>query len=127
MDVEGKRTLNSQYTKDEEARLLQDNALIRHRWMEWFPKLLNTMSPTLDLNIVDKLKQWPRRRSPDGVPSRYELEEAIRALGRCKAVGPEGLPAELLKNLADEGESDTLETFHEIAVAVWRGGGVPRQ
>ena len=95
MDIEGKRTRISQYIKDEEARLLQDNALIRHRWMEWFPKLLNTMSPTLDPNIVDELKQWPRRRSPDGVPSRYELEEAIRALGNGKAVGPDGLPSEL--------------------------------
>ena len=36
-------------------------------------------------------------------PSRYEEEEAIRALANRKAVGPDGLPAELLKVLADEG------------------------
>ena len=31
MDVDGKRTFNSQYIKDEEGRLLRDNALIRER------------------------------------------------------------------------------------------------
>ena len=44
-----------------------------------------------------------------------------------KAVGPDGLPAELLNFLADEGELNTLGKFHDIIVAVWRGGGVPQQ
>ena len=33
MDVEGERTFSSQYTKDEEGRLLRDNALIPERWV----------------------------------------------------------------------------------------------
>ena len=37
-----------------------------------------------------------------------------------------GLPTEILKVLADEGET-TLGKFHDIIVAVWRGGGVPQQ
>ena len=41
-------------------------------------------------------------------------------------MGPDGLPAELLKVLADEGEN-ILGKFHDIIVAVWRGGGVPQQ
>ena len=44
-----------------------------------------------------------------------------------KAVGPDGLPAEPLKVLADEGDSDALGSFYEIIVAVWRGGAVPQQ
>ena len=58
MDVEGKRTFNSQYIKDEEGRSLRDNALIRERWVRWFHKLLHTKSPTLDPSIVDELEQW---------------------------------------------------------------------
>ena len=85
MDVEGKRTFNSQYIKDEEGRLLRDNALIRERWVRWFHKLHSTKSPTLDPSIVDELKQWPPCRPLDDVPSRYELEEAIRALANRKA------------------------------------------
>ena len=127
MDVEEKRTFNLQYIKDEEGQLLRDTALIRERWVRWFHKLLNTKSPTLDSRIVDELRQWPPCRPLDDVPSRYEVEEAIRALANRKAVGPDGLPAELLKVLADEGEFNPLGKFHDIIVAVWRGGGVPQQ
>ena len=125
MDVEGKRAYNSQYFEDEEGRLLWGNALIRERWVRWFHKLLNTNSPTLDPSIVDELKQGPPCRPLDDVPSRYEAEEAICALTNRKAVGVDGLPVELLKVFADEGELDTLGKFHDIIVAVWRGGGVP--
>ena len=76
---------------------------------------------------MDELQQWPPCRPLDDAPSRYEVEEAIRALANRKAVGPDGLPAELLKVLADEGELDTLGNFHDIIVAVWRGVGVPQQ
>ena len=127
MHVEGKRTFNSQCIKNEEGRLLRDNTLIRKRWVRWFDKLLSTKSPTLDPSNVDELKQWPPCRPLDDVPSRYEVEEAIRALANRTAVGPDGLPAEPLKVLADEGELNTLGKFHDIIVAVWRGGGVPQQ
>ena len=55
------------------------------------------------------------------------VEGAIRAWANRKVVGPDGLPAELLKVLADEEELDTLGKFHDISVAVWRGGSVPQQ
>ena len=42
ISVEGKKTFNSQYIKNEEGRLLRDNALIRKRLVRWFHKLLNT-------------------------------------------------------------------------------------
>ena len=57
MDVEWKRTFNSQYIKDEEGRLLRDNSLIRERWVRWLHKLLKTKSLTLDPSIVGELKQ----------------------------------------------------------------------
>ena len=77
---------------------------------------------------MDELKQWLPCRPLDDVPPRYEVEEeAIRALANRKAVGPDGLSAELLKVLADEEELNTLGNFHDIIVAVWRGGGVPQR
>ena len=107
MDVEEKRTFNSQYI-NEEGRLLLVTALIPERWVRWFHKLLNTKSPALDPSTVDDLKQWPPRIPLDDVSSRYEVEKAIRALANRKAVRPHDLPAELLKVLADAGEFDTL-------------------
>ena len=44
-----------------------------------------------------------------------------------KAVGPDGLPVELLKVLVDEGDLDNLGNVYEIVVAVWRRGRVPQQ
>ena len=106
--MEGKRTFNSQYIKDEEGRLLRDAVLIRERWLRWFHKLLNTKSPTLDPSIVDEHKQWPARGPLDDVPSRYGVEEAIHALANRKSEGPGGHPADLFKILADERELNTL-------------------
>ena len=73
MDMEGRRTFKSQYIKNEESRLLWNNDLIRERWVRWIYKPLNTKSPTLDLSIVDDLKQCPPCSSLDDVPSRYEV------------------------------------------------------
>ena len=87
-------------------------------------KLLETKSPTLDLTIVDELKVWPPCMTLDDVPSRYAVDETIRAMANRKAVGPVGLLAELLKILAD-GDSDVLVNLFDIVVAVWMGGGVP--
>ena len=54
-------------------------------------------------------------------------EEATRALANRKAIGPDGLPAELLKVLADVGELYTVGKLNDIIAAVWRGGGVTQQ
>ena len=55
------------------------------------------------------------------------MEEAIRAIANRKAVGPDGLPVELLMVLVDERDSDNLASFYEVVVAVWRRGRVPQQ
>ena len=91
---------------------------MRNRWVRWFHKLLNTKSPILHPSNVNKLKQWPPCRPLDDVPSRCEVEEAIRALVNRKGVGPDGLPAELFKVLEDKREFDTLGNFHDTIVAV---------
>ena len=127
MDAEGKRTFNSQYIKDEEGRLLRDDTLIRERWVKWFHKLLTTKSMTLDPSISGEIKQWPPCRPLDDIPSRYEVEEASRALANRKTVRLDSLPAELLKVLADEGVLNTVGTSRDIVVAVRRGGGVLQQ
>ena len=44
-----------------------------------------------------------------------------------KAVGPDGLPVELLKVLVDEGDSDNMASFDEIIIAVCRRGRVPQR
>ena len=87
-------------------------------------KLLNTKSPTLDPTITDELKVWPPYSPLDDVPSRNEVEEAIRAMANRKVVGTDGLPVELLKVPVDEGDPGNLRNFYEFVVAMWRRGCV---
>ena len=98
--------------------------------MRWLQKLLTSKSLTLDPRIVDELKQWPPCSPLVDVPSMYEVEEAIRALANRKAVGPDVLPAKLLKVLADTGQSNTIGNFHDtIVVCVvgrWRTATMER-
>ena len=100
---------------------------MRERWVRWFHKLLNAKSPTLDPTITDELKVWPSCSPLDDVPSRYEVEEAIRAMANRTAVGSGGLPVEFVKVLVDEEDSDTLGNLCGIVVAVWRQGHAPQQ
>lgn len=107
VDVERKRTFNSQYVKDEESRLLRHDALIRERWVRRCHTncyQVHTKSPRQDLPIVDAPKVRPQCRTLDGLPSSYEIDTLICAMANCKAVGPDGLPIEILKVLAYEGD-----------------------
>ena len=86
------------------------------------------MSSTTDLTLIDEIKQTSSPCTPlDDVPSRYQVAWAFRALAKRKAVGPDGLPAWILKALADEGESETLVKLNEVVVAMWEGGGAPQK
>ena len=64
--------------------------------------MLNTKSPALDPTIAGELIRWPPCRPLDGVPPRYEVEQAIRTLANRKAVGPDGLPVELMSGPTKE-------------------------
>ncbi|CAB1109348.1 unnamed protein product [Ectocarpus sp. CCAP 1310/34] len=92
----------------------------------WFHKLLNTKSPTIDLHAADKVKRWPTCVPLDDIPSLLEVEEAVREMANRKAVGPDDLPAELIKLFLD-GDQGLLREFHAIVVDVWQTGDVPQQ
>ncbi|CAB1121152.1 unnamed protein product [Ectocarpus sp. CCAP 1310/34] len=126
IDVEGKRSFTSQNIKDEDGKVLGDPTIIRQRWARWFPKLLNTKSPTIDLHAADKVKRWPTCVPLDDIPSLLEVEEAVREMANRKAVGPDDLPAELIKLFLD-GDQGFLREFHAIVVDVWQTGDVAQQ
>ncbi|CAB1118029.1 unnamed protein product [Ectocarpus sp. CCAP 1310/34] len=117
IDVEGKRSFTSQNIKDEDGKVLRDPTFIRQRWARWFHKLLNTKSPTIDLHAADKVKRWPTCVPLDDIPSLLEVEEAVREMANRKAVGPDDLPAELIKLFLD-GDQGLLREFHAIVVDV---------
>ena len=126
LDVEGSRPLTSQTIKDADGNLLRDPALALERWAGWFSTLLNTKSPTLDPQVADRLKQRPTCWPLDDEPTLFEVEEAILGMANRKAVGPDELPAELIKLFLD-GDQALLRQFHDIIVTMWRKREVPQQ
>ncbi|CAB1101616.1 unnamed protein product [Ectocarpus sp. CCAP 1310/34] len=128
IDVEGKRSsFTSQNIKDEDGKVLRDPTFIRQRWARWFHKLLNTKSPTIDLHAADKVKRGPTCVPLDDIPSLLEVEEAVREMANRKAVGPDDLPAELIKLFFLDGDQGLLREFHAIVVDMWQTGDVPQQ
>ena len=91
IDVQGKRTFNSEYIMDEEVRLLRDIGLIRELSVRWFQKSLNTTSPALGLPLIVLSPtisksgllavRWTTSRL------RMRLEDAIWATANSKEVG----------------------------------------
>ena len=98
--------------------------------MQWFSSLPDTKSPALDLNIVEELKMWPPCIPPDDLQSIFEVEETIKSKSNRNAVARGELPGELLILILDEdrfGNRHIQEQFYAIEIAMWRGGGVPRE
>eukprot|EP00752_Nemacystus_decipiens_P007608 g6799.t1 len=100
--VEAKRSVTSQI-KDKDGKVLREASLISSR-----------------------IKQWPKFAPLADIPSPLEVEEAIRGMANRKTVGPDDLPAEVIK-LFLGGDQDLLHDFHAIVVEVWQTGEVPQQ
>ena len=56
-----------------------------------------------------------------------EAKKALRSMANGKAMGPDELPAELLKLGLSDSSHEIVLAFHDIIVAVWMTGEVPQQ
>ena len=80
----------------------------------------------LDLDIPKRLPQQPVVSALGIEPTEEGITTAMRAMANEKAVGPEGLPAELLKLGLQQDWAILLE-FHRLTTLIWREGRVPQQ
>ena len=115
--VEEVRKVNSQYIWDEQGELLRDAGLIRERWVRHFRSLLNAKSETLDPTVISKIPQRPVAEALGEEPTEDEVAAALRSMANAKAVGPDGLPAELLKLGLHENRT-ILRELHRITKLV---------
>ena len=125
MNLERKRDRSSAYVKDDNGVLLRGVELIRERWVRWFHTLLNAKPEGLDPNIAEGLDQWPENMLLGVQPMMQELTNTIRSLANGKAVGPDGVSAELFK-ITLNGDSALRRRLLHIVVRIWRGGKVPQ-
>ncbi|KAJ8417438.1 hypothetical protein AAFF_G00286650 [Aldrovandia affinis] len=90
--------------------LLKDNESMANRWKEHYEELLNR-DTTPEMEALDQLPQQPINENMGAPPSWNEVQDAIRKMKNNKAAGPDGIPAEILK---DE-DKRKLRTFTKKA------------
>ena len=125
--LQGKKLRSAQYIRDENGKLLRKLDEIRARWRRYFTSLLNTTSAPLNRTIIEGLSQKPTALSLGDPPAASKTKKALRSMANCKAMGPDELPAELLKLGLSDSSHEILLAFHDIIVAVWMTGEVPQE
>ena len=126
VQLEETKKVESQCVRDEGGNLLRDKGRIRERWVRFFRSLLNSKSDMLDPDIPKKLPRQPVASTPGIEPTEEEIATAMKAMANAKAVGPDRLPAELLKLGLQQDRTILLE-FHRLTTLIWREGKVPQQ
>eukprot|EP00903_Cladosiphon_okamuranus_P019178 g17640.t1 len=98
----GRQAGGQQLVTDENGVFLRNKDAILKRWRRFFDTLLNSKFPTLNPDVVEQVAQRPTTRATrrlEAVPDPEEIEAATNGFGNWKAVGPDLLAAELLKEL----------------------------
>ena len=126
VQLEDTKKVESQCVRDEGGRLLRDKGRIRERWVRFFRSLLISKSDMLDPDIPKRLPQQPVACALGIEPTEEEIATAMKAMANEKVVGPDGLPAELLKLGLQQDRTIVLE-FHRLTTLIWREGKVPQQ
>ena len=125
--LQGKKLRGAQYIRDENGKLLRKPDEIRARWRRYFTSLLNTTSATLNRTIIEGLSQKPIALSLGDPPVVSDTKKALRSMANGKAMGPDELPAELLKLGLSDSSHEILLAFHDIIVTVWMTGEIPQE
>ena len=126
MLLEETKKVESQCVRDEEGRLLRDKRRIRERWVRFFRSLLNSKFDMLDADIPKRLSQHPVASALGIEATEEDIATAMKEMANAKAVGQDGLPAELLK-LGLQQNRTILRELHRLTILIWRQGKVPQQ
>ena len=100
--------------RNDEGRSLRDKGRIRERWVRLLRLLLNAKSDMLDSDIPKRLPQHPAASTLGIEPMEEEIATSMKAMVNAKAVGPDGLPAELLNS-----------AFNKTGPSCWSSTGLP--
>ena len=94
--------------------------------MRFFRSLLNAKSDMLGPDTPKRMPQHSVVSALGIEPTEEEISTAMKAVANAKAVGPDGLPAELLK-LGLRQDRTILLKLHRLTTLIWREGKVPQQ
>ena len=125
--LQDKKVGSAQYIRDEDRKLPRKLEEMRTRCRRYFASLLNTTSAVLNRTIIENLSPKPVALSLGDPPVVNETKKARGSMANDKAMGPNELPAELLKLGLSGSSHEILLAFHGIVVAVWMAGEVPQE
>ena len=117
VQLEETKKVESPCIRDEEGRLLRNKGRIRVRWVRFFRLLLNSKSDMIDADIPKRLPQHPVASALGIEPTEEEIATAMKAMANAKAVGPDGLLAELLK-LGLQQDRTILRELHRLTILI---------
>ena len=86
--LSGRQAGGQQFVADKNGVLLRNRDDILQRWARFFSTLLNTKSPTLNPDIIERVTQRPATRDTQRlgqVPELEEVERATKGLKNWKA------------------------------------------
>ena len=88
--------------------------------------LLKAKSDMLDLDVPKRLPHQPVTSALGIEPMEEEIASAMKAMANAKEVGPDDLPAKLLKLGLQQDRTILLE-LHRLITLIWREEKVPQQ
>ena len=94
--------------------------------MLFFRSLLNAKPHVLDPDIPKKRPQQPTASALGTEPKEEEVATAMKATTNAKAVGPDGLPVELLK-FGRQQDRTVLIEVQQLITNIWCKGKNPQQ
>ena len=110
--------------RDSDGWIISDPSKQLDRWKEYFHKLLNPNSGTIDLSILDSLERnpcFPHLSEDDGPPTRDEILTALKSLKNCKSPGVDEISNEQLKY----GRDGLVERLDALFSKVWISEAIP--
>ena len=126
VQLEETKKVKTQFVRHKGGRLLRNKRRVRERWARFFRSLRNAKSDMPDPDIPKRLPQQPVASAVGIEPTEEEIATAVKAMANANVVGPNGLPAELLK-LGLQQDRTILLKLHRFATLIWREGKVPQQ
>ena len=108
--------------KDENGKVLSEDAEIKERWQRYFSKLLS--GEAMEDSRSRKRECSERQLDPRvcGHISKDEIKEALKKMTNGKAEGPDQIPVEVWKCLGEE----RLEWLIELFNVIFRTAKIPK-
>ena len=120
--LKGGTNSQSKPVKDKEGNLLTEENATLNRWKQHFEEILNRVTPETTYTDEEIGGATEDIEIDVSTIKITELKTEIKKMKNGKAAGPDGIPAEILKNMSDK----TLQYLLDMLQQIWREEKIPK-